>query len=191
MFDPVLKFSPSAGFTQEQAAPGLVASQKATRDSIAQIVTNFTALTGLLQSSIRTSQIIPPRCPAGLVITFGGFNLSNPNLSQPINVDRLDPTEQTVLGTNTFLNGTPLGDVLNGITLNNICTNPAVTGLTPDSYFQAIRDIVNTHAIDQSGGQGLTAFLISTSQIEPENRLLQLNIADSVAAKAPRSAAHR
>ncbi|HEV3139054.1 MAG TPA: carboxypeptidase regulatory-like domain-containing protein, partial [Vicinamibacterales bacterium] len=184
VFDSVFRLSPSAGFTQEQLAPGLLNAHKSTRDSIAGIVKNFTALTGLLQTSIRTSQIVPPRCPSGLVITFGGFNLSNPNLSQPINVDRLDPTEQSVLGTNTFLNGTPLGDVLNGITLNNICTNPAVVGLTPENYFQAIRDIVNTHAIDLSGGQGLNAFLISTSQIEPENRLLQLNIADSVAAKA-------
>jgi len=184
LFDSVFRFSPSVGFTQEQAAPGLVAAQKSTRDSIAGIVRNFTALTGLLQSSIRTNQIVPPRCPQGLVITFGGFNFSNPVLSKPINVDRLDPTEQSLLGTNTFLNGTPLGDVLSGVTLGNICTNPSVPGLTADNYFQAIRDIVNSHAIDQSGAQGLNGLLIGTAQIKPENMLLQLNIADSVAAKA-------
>jgi outer membrane protein TolC len=184
VFDSVFKFSPSVGFTQEQAAPGLVAAQKATRDTVAGIVKNFTALTGLLQSSIRTNQIVPPRCPAGLVITFGGFNFSNPVLAQPINVDRLDPTEQSLLGTNTFLNGTPLGDVLSGVTLGNICTNPAVPGLTADNYFQAIRDIVNSHAVDQSGAQGLNGLLIGTAQIKPENMLLQLNIANSVATKA-------
>ncbi|HYM24613.1 MAG TPA: TolC family protein [Vicinamibacterales bacterium] len=183
-FDTLFKLSPSVGFTQEEAAPGLISGQASTRNTLAAIVEQFTALTAGLQSEIRVNQIVPPRCPEGLVVQFNGFNFSSPLLSQPINVDRIDPTERSILGTNTFLNGTPLGDVLGGVTLNNICTNPNVPGLTPDNYFQAIRDIANSHAIDQSGGQGLVGLAIGTSQIKPENLLLTLNIVDSVAAKA-------
>jgi outer membrane protein TolC len=118
------------------------------------------------------------------VVTFGGTNFNNAFLQQPVNVDRIDPSERTLLGTNTFLNGTAVGNLLGGITLGNICTDPSVLSLTPQNFFQSFRDIARSGAIDFSGAQGLQQFLNSVTQIEPESRLFQLQVSDAVAARA-------
>jgi outer membrane protein TolC len=183
-FDAILRASPSAGFTQQPLTPSLVGGAKGLRDTLANIEQNFTNLGGVLQIIIRNQQIVPPQCPSNLVFSFGGTQFNNAFLQQPINVDRIDPAEQTLLGTNTFLNGTALGDILGGISLGSICSDPRVIGLARQNFFQVFRTIANTGAIDQSGGQGLQAFLNSVTQIEPENRLLQLQISDAVASRA-------
>jgi outer membrane protein TolC len=180
-FDARFQVTPSALFHMQPVQPGLLANASRARETLVGIVNNFTQLTGVLQTSIRNNQIVAPRCPGNLVFSFGGFQVNNAFLLQPVNVDRIDPAEQTALGTKTFLNGTPIGDILSGINLTNICTNTVAAGLSPSNFFQAIRDIANTHAIDQEGGQGLNGFLASTSQIIPEIRLSELSIFNTAA----------
>jgi outer membrane protein TolC len=184
-FDTVFRASPTAGFQQQALSPGLQQSAKGLRDTLKNIQDNYTQLTGVLQIIIRNQQIVPPRCPAsGTTFTFGSRQFSNAFLQNPINVDRIDTSERTLLGTNTFLNGTALGDLLGGISASAICTDPNIIQLAPQNFFDFFRRVGATGAIDQSGGQGLQAFLRGVNQIEPENRLLQLQITSAVAARA-------
>src|SRR5262249_38057331 len=145
------------------------------------VIAGFQGVTDQLQRSIATDSNVRPVCPANLLPALGGFNFSTP-FTGAVDVDRLDPSEITLLGTNQFLLGTPIGELLNGIRLTDICTDPRVPRLTPDHFFKILRDLAPR--IDQSGGQGLQGLLISVTQIPHESRLEDLQIADAIASRA-------
>lgn len=186
IFDSQLRVGSGLEYIEQQLVPALRKSEKDKRDIIAALADEFDLLTTALRRLVATGRVVLPRCPTDLRVFFGGFNFSNPLLQpflqQPITVERVDPNELTLLGSNEFLAGTTLGDILGGITVANFCTNPTLPTLTPDVYFDIFRELAPR--IDQSGGQGLQGILQSVSQIPLETRRLQAEIVNAVATRA-------
>lgn len=182
LFDLTFGTRPMAGYTVQQMMPFLVKQEHDKREIINAIGDGFTLLTTALDRVVANGRAAPPRCPANLNRIFAGFSYSSPFLSAPVNIDRRDTSEITLLGTNTFLSGTPFGDILGGVTLDSLCTSNAVLTLTPETFSDLYRELAPR--IDQSGGQGLQGLLTSVSQIPRESRALQAQISRAIATRA-------
>jgi outer membrane protein TolC len=169
-FDLTFNASPRLDITFQQLTPFLRGREVGTRDAIQNVANQYTDLTLILRNIIDEVPTIPPRCPDSLQ-----FGLSN------VDVERRDDLELDLLGVTNDLRSrvvTDLTDTINSFDLGDICSTPVDPFFTPDAFGGALR------SIDQSGGLGLGGVLTSVSQIPAEIRLLQEEIAHTVALRA-------
>ena len=178
LFDPILRISPSASFDYKEMAPSLVSREINKRETIRIIANNFTALTLGLREMIEAEAGragAPPRCPEG-ILSNGQLDLTGANLD----LSGRDPLERELLGVETNLQSVvvELGDGIDLSALSSICRSEPREILAPEFMIDAFR------RIDQSGGLGLEGILQSVAQIPRETRILQEQIARTVALRA-------
>ena len=175
MFDPTVRFLPSASFDLKEMAPFLRAREISKRETIRIIANNFTLLSQALRQMIDASTPITPRCPSGLNLTNGQLSLTGADLD----LSGRDETEVALLGVNTALQSVlvELGEGLD-VDLSGICRSEPREVISPEYLLGAFR------RIDQAGGLGLEGILQSVSQIPRETRILQEEITRTVAQRA-------
>jgi outer membrane protein TolC len=180
IFDATLRSAPSVNFSLQQMTPFLRSREIGKRETIQNVADEYTALTAILRQIIRATPTDPVRCPSNLSL--------NP---QDILLDRVDPTEKTLLGIDRNLfapsiefeglltTGALTGDgVTTVLDLGDICQTPVDPFFSPEAFNGAMRQI------DQSAGLGLSGVLTSVAQIPREIRILQEQITQTVALRA-------
>lgn len=174
VFDPTLRFLPTATFDLKEMAPFLKAREISKRETIRIIANNFTILTEALREMISVTSTTPPRCPSGL-LSNGQLDLAGAN----VDLSGRDAVEQALLGVNAPLQSivVELGDGLD-INLSDICRSEPKELISPELLVGTYR------RIDQSGGLGLEGILQSVAQIPREMRILQEEITRTVAQRA-------
>jgi hypothetical protein len=181
LFDVTLSAAPNVTVTREPLTPFLIQNEINKRTIIQSVANEFTSLSLILQQIIKGIPTGVPQCPANLNPTSPGVNLQG-----------LTPTQIALLGLSQSLGSTVLIDlsgvpqtttvtstgITTGINLGDICSKPIDPLLTPDAFGGVLA------VIDESGGLGLNGILTSTAQIPLEMRLLQEQIANTVAYRA-------
>jgi hypothetical protein len=181
LFDVTLSAAPNLTVTREPLTPFLIQNEINKRTIIQSVANEFTSLSLILQQIIKGIPTGMPQCPPNLNPTSPGVNLQG-----------LTPTQIALLGLSQSLGSTVLIDlsgvpqtttltstgITTGINLGDICSKPIDPLLTPDAFGGVLA------VIDESGGLGLSGILTSTAQIPLEMRLLQEQIANTVAYRA-------
>lgn len=175
LFDPTLRFVPSATFDLKEMAPFLKAREISKRETIRIIRDNFTILTKALREMIEVTSTTPPRCPSGLSFTNGQLDLTGLNLDPA----GRDEAEVELLGVDRQIQSVlvELGEGLT-IDISDICRTQPRDLISPELLIGTYRKI------DQSGGLGLQGILESVAQIPREMRILQEEISRTVAYRA-------
>ncbi len=181
LFDTTLRSTPDLTFTLQQLVPGLKSNEVSKRATIQAIANQYTLLSVILRQVIEDTPTDPIPCPSNLSFDIPGIGL-----------DRLDDTTRRLLGVSRDLPGTVainLGDlptsgqlsngaVVTGVDLGDICATPVEPFFSPEAFNGVLR------RIDQAGGLGLGGVLTSVAQIPREIRILQEQIARTVALRA-------
>ncbi len=175
LFDPTIRFIPSATFDLKEMAPFLKAREVSKRETIRIIRNNFTILTHALREMIEVTSTTPPRCPSGLQLQNGQLDLTGAN----VDLSGRDAAEVALLGVSTPLQSVlvELGEGLD-IDISDICSTQPRDLISPELLIGTYR------RIDQSGGLGLQGILESVAQIPREMRILQEEITRTVAYRA-------
>ncbi len=175
VFDPTLRFLPTATFDLKEMAPFLKAREMSKRETIRIIANNFTILTQALREMITVTSTTPPRCPSGLQLSNGQLDLTGAN----VDLSGRDAVEQALLGVNTSLQSVVV-ELADGLDINiaDICRTEPRELISPELLIGTQR------RIDQSGGLGLEGILQSVAQIPREMRILQEEITRTVAQRA-------
>lgn len=175
LFDPTIRFIPSATFDLKEMAPFLKAREVSKRETIRIIRNNFTILTLALREMIEVTSTTPPRCPSGLQLQNGQLDLTGAN----VDLSGRDEAEVALLGVSTPLQSVlvELGEGLD-IDISDICSTQPRDLISPELLIGTYR------RIDQSGGLGLQGILESVAQIPREMRILQEEITRTVAYRA-------
>jgi outer membrane protein TolC len=171
LFDPTLLSRPSATFTLQEPTPSLRSLETQKRVTIQRVADQFKALHADLQQLIDGTSTDPPRCPSDITLT--------PTL-QTSAIGR-DPTELAVFGVDPNLLSTVIVNLGGAsINLSDICQTQVDPLLSPEAFVDVWQRI-NSVPPD---GLGLDEVLLSVSQVLRESRILQSQIAHTVAVRA-------
>ena len=174
MFDSKVNAKTTFGWTKTPLQPFLRARENRTRLQLDLLNRAYTIVDRELRASIASLDARPPRCPVGFDLALR---------SQSIRIDRQDPLERTLLGTQRDL-GDPIAaqfrQGLSGVLVSDVCTSSTSLGLGNDNALGIWR-----RADQFSGGTlGLNPLLANLPQLPHEQLEAQQEIAYTISRRA-------